>query len=110
MNSPFNDGAGALLRAEFLADDDWLRVDEVCLRLRVERDWLTELVEIGALEPRGGADPSAWLFARRELPRVLAMSRLVSDLGVNLAGAAIIVDLVEERRRLLGRLAALSGG
>jgi hypothetical protein len=34
----------------------------------------------------------------------------VSDLGVNLAGAAIIVDLVEERRRLLGRLAALSGG
>jgi hypothetical protein len=49
------------------------------------------------------------LFPRRELPRVLAMSRLVSDLGVNLPGAAIIMELVEERRRLLARLAALSG-
>jgi hypothetical protein len=32
------------------------------------------------------------------------MTRLVTDLGVNLAGAAIIVELVEERRRLLAQL------
>jgi hypothetical protein len=31
------------------------------------------------------------------------MTRLVSDLGVNLSGAAIILELVEERRRLLAR-------
>lgn len=108
MNSPFGHDSGALLRAEFLADEDWLRIDEICVRLRVDRDWVKELVEIGVLEPCGGADPSAWLFRRRELPRVLAMTRLVSDLGVNLTGAAIIVELVEERRRLLARLTALS--
>ena len=32
------------------------------------------------------------------------MTRLVTDLGVNLTGAAIIVELVEERRRLLAQL------
>lgn len=96
------------LRAELLGDDDWLRVDELCVRLSVEQHWITELVEAGALDPRGGSEPSAWLFPRRELPRVLAITRIVSDLGVNPAGAAIIVELVEERRRLLARLAALS--
>jgi chaperone modulatory protein CbpM len=109
MNEPRNDTTELALRGEFLADDDWLRIDEICVRLSVEQQWIIELVELGALDPRGdGNEPAAWLFSRRELPRVLAMTRLVSDLGVNLTGAAIIVELVEERRRLLGRLAALS--
>jgi len=93
-----------LLRAEFLGDDDWLRIDEICVRLCVERQWVVELVELGALDPLGGDEPATWIFPRRELPRVLAMTRLVTDLGVNLPGAAIIVELVEERRRLLARL------
>ena len=93
-----------ILRAQFLDDDDWLRIDEVCTRLSVERQWLVEMVELGALDPHGGREPSAWEFPRRELPRVLAMTRLVADLGVNLTGAAIILDLVEERRRLLSQL------
>lgn len=108
MNEPRNHNVDMDLCAEFVADDDWLRIDEICVRSSVEQQWIVELVEVGALDPRGGEDPSAWLFSRRELPRVLAMSRLVSDLGVNLTGAAIIVELVEERRRLLARLAALS--
>jgi chaperone modulatory protein CbpM len=109
MNEPHNHDEDLHLRAELVAADDWLRIDEICVRLSVEPQWITELVELGALDPRGGDRPEAWLFPRRELPRVLAMTRLVSDLGVNLTGAAIIVELVEERRRLLGRLAALSG-
>lgn len=108
MNEPRNGWDAGILRAELLADDDWLHIDEMCVRLSVEEHWVIELVELGALDARGGDDPAAWMFSRRELPRVLAMTRLVSDLGVNLTGAAIIVELVEERRRLLGRLAALS--
>jgi chaperone modulatory protein CbpM len=95
--------AGDVLLAQFL-DDDWLHIDEICARLRVEPQWIVEMVELGALDPRGGLDPAAWVFPRSELPRVLAMTRLVTDLGVNLSGAAIIVELVEERRRLLSQL------
>jgi chaperone modulatory protein CbpM len=100
-----NNEAGDVLLAQFLDEDDWLRIDEICARLRVEQQWIVEMVELGALDPRGGVDPAAWVFPRRELPRVLAMTRLVTDLGVNLTGAAIIVQLVEERRRLLSQLA-----
>ena len=92
-----------VLRAQFL-DDDWLCIDELCGRLCVEQQWIVDLVELGALDPCGGREPSDWAFPRRQLPRVLAMTRLVTDLGVNLAGAAIILDLVEERRRLLSQL------
>jgi chaperone modulatory protein CbpM len=92
-----------VLRAQLL-DDDWLRIDELCSRLCVEQQWIVEMVELGALDPSGGHEPSDWAFPRRQLPRVLAMTRLVTDLGVNLAGAAIILDLVEERRRLLSQL------
>jgi chaperone modulatory protein CbpM len=97
-------GDDEVLSAQFLGDDDWLRIEEICRRLHVEQQWIIEMVELGALDPRGGLEPSDWAFPRRQLPRVLAMTRLVSDLGVNLAGAAIIVELVEERRRLLAQL------
>ena len=93
-----------VLRAQFLDDDDWLRIDEICNRLCVEQQWIVEMVELGALDPRGGLEPADWVFPRRQLPRVLAMTRLVTDLGVNLTGAAIIVELVEERRRLQAQL------
>jgi chaperone modulatory protein CbpM len=104
MNSR-NEGPGDVVRAQMLDDDDWLRIDELCVRLHVEQHWIEELVELGALESRpADTDPASWLLPRRELPRVRAMTRLVTDLGVNLVGAAIIVELVEERRRLLTRL------
>ena len=93
-----------VLSAQFFDDDDCLRIDEICSRLRVEQHWIVEMVELGALDPRGGLEPSGWAFPRRQLPRVLAMTRLVTELGVNLTGAAIIVELVEERRRLQAQL------
>jgi chaperone modulatory protein CbpM len=99
-----NDDDDDVQRAQFVADDDCLRIDEICTRLHVEPQWIVELVELGALDPRGGREPGAWIFQRRELPRVLAMTRLVTDLGVNFTGAAIIVELVEERRKLLAQL------
>ncbi len=93
-----------VLRAQFFDDDDCLQIEEICSRLCVEQQWIVDMVEIGALDPRGGLEPSGWAFPRRQLPRVLALTRLVTDLGVNLTGAAIILDLVEERRRLLSQL------
>jgi chaperone modulatory protein CbpM len=93
-----------ILEARLVDDTLSLHVDELCERLHVERQWMVELVELGALEPASGAEPSAWAFSLADLPRVRAMSRLVADLGVNLPGAAIILELVEERRRLLAQL------
>jgi chaperone modulatory protein CbpM len=101
-----NTHPGRVLEAHVLEQASWLHVDEFCARLRVQQQWIVELVELGALEPRG-EQPSGWAFPPSDVPRVRSMSRLVEDLGVNLPGAAIILELVEERRRLLAKLAAL---
>jgi chaperone modulatory protein CbpM len=92
--------------AEMLDESAWYELAEFCAALQAERHWVVELVEIGLLEP-SGAEPDAWRFPARDLPRARATARLVNDLGVNLAGVAIILDLLEERRRLLARIGAM---
>ena len=89
-----------------LDESAWIEVGEFCAWLSVERHWVASLVEAGMLEPRG-ATPDLWSFPARDLARVRATARLVRDLDVNLAGAAVILDLLEERRRLERRLALL---
>jgi len=69
----------------------------------VDRHWVVELVDAGVIEPRGPA-PEAWSFPASALMRARATARLVNDLGVNLAGVALILDLIEERRQLERRL------
>lgn len=93
-----------ILQAHVLDATHVLRVDELCARVHVETRWVVELVELGALEPLHGSAPEEWGFSLGDVPRLRAMARLVEDLGVNLPGAAIILELVEERRRLEAQL------
>jgi len=72
----------------------------------VEPGWVASLVDAGVLEPRG-AGPEAWLFPASDVVRARAVARLLRDLDVNLEGAALILELVEERRRLERRIALL---
>ncbi|HTE41899.1 MAG TPA: chaperone modulator CbpM [Steroidobacteraceae bacterium] len=71
---------------------------------RIEHGQLAILVEIGILEPNG-SEP--WRFEHRDLRRLRSAQRLVRDLGVNLAGAALILDLLDERAELSARIAML---
>jgi chaperone modulatory protein CbpM len=89
-----------------LDESTWIAIGELCAWLQVDRHWVASLVEAGVLEPRGAA-PEGWSFPASDLSRVSAVARLVHDLDVNLAGAAVIVDLLEERRRLERRIALL---
>ncbi len=95
-----------ILEGTPLDESTWIEVGDFCAWLSVERHWVASLVEAGVLEPRG-AVPECWSFAASDLQRVRATARLVHDLDVNLAGVAVILDLLEERRRLTRRLALL---
>jgi chaperone modulatory protein CbpM len=95
-----------ILEGTPLDESTWIEVGDFCAWLRVERHWIASLVEAGVLEPRGAA-PESWSFPASDIARVRAAARLVRDLDVNLAGAAVILDLLEERRRLERRLALL---
>jgi chaperone modulatory protein CbpM len=99
-------GIDRVLEGTPLDESAWIAVGDLCAWLRVEPRWLASLVDAGVLEPRG-AGPEAWLFPASDVLRVRAVARLLRDLEVNLEGAALILELVEERRRLERRIALL---
>jgi len=80
----------APLRAEIL-----LSLHELAVAAGLNAAHLERLVRLGLVEPEAGGSFSAATAAR--LRRML---RLRADLGVNLVGAAIIVDLVQRLERL----------
>jgi len=80
-----------------------LTLQELCHACRVEQAWLLQLVDEGILEPRG-RERSSWRFAGSSLRRVLVVSRLQNDLGINLQGAAMVLDLMQEIETLRARL------
>lgn len=49
------------------------------------------------------------LYSQRDVERLRKIARLTSELGVNLAGAEIIIDLTEKLERLQTQLRELTG-
>jgi chaperone modulatory protein CbpM len=74
----------------------------------VQTEFIVELVEEGVLAP-AGQEPQRWRFTYAHLRRVRVVSRLQRDLGVNLAGAALALQLLEEIETLRARLQVLGG-
>jgi chaperone modulatory protein CbpM len=56
-----------------------------------------------------GQEPERWRFTYAHLRRVRVVSRLERDLGINLAGAALALELLEEIETLRTRLQVLGG-
>jgi chaperone modulatory protein CbpM len=72
---------------------------ELCSSCEVTQEYVIEIVAEGIVEPLGGA-PEQWRFSGVALTRVQRVLRLQRDFGVNLPGAALALDLLEEVERL----------
>lgn len=72
----------------------------------MDAEWLIKLVEEGVLEPLH-TSPDKWRFSGISLQRARRVRRLQSDLGINLAGAALALELLDEIENLRSRLATL---
>lgn len=92
-----------LLSGCILEEDTELTLVELCRACNVHAEMVIELVEEGVLEP-AGSEPSAWIFAGTSLKRARAALRLQADLGVNLAGVALALELLDELENLRTRL------
>lgn len=84
-----------------------LSLGELCRVCRVPAERILELVDEGVAEPCG-RDPRSWRFDGTGLRRVRLALRLERDLGVNVAGAALALELLEELARLRARLRRLN--
>ena len=79
---------------------------ELCRTCQVPAEHILEFVEEGIVEPVG-RDRARWRFERVSVKRVRCAVHLQRDLGVNTAGAALALDLLEELEQLRTRLQQL---
>ncbi|WP_394180519.1 chaperone modulator CbpM [Yoonia maritima] len=78
-------------------------ITELCRHCGVSADWVIELVSEGILDPISG-NQTNYRFQSTCLARVSKAEGLRRDMGINLSGIALVLDLLEERDRLLAAL------
>ena len=87
-------------------ETDWIGAGEICALCRLDLTAIAELAELGVVTPRGTA-PAEWLLPAAALPRLALAGRLMRDLGVNVSGAALAVELLESQQTLERQLKRL---
>ena len=90
-----------------LEEQTGLTLAELCRACAAQTELLVELVEEGVLSPSGEA-PEVWRFTGVHLRHARVAIRLQRDLGVNPAGAALALQLMDELDMLRGQLKAAS--
>ena len=98
----------SLIHGEVLEEGRELTLAQLCRICGVPSEHVLEMVEQGILDPEGG-EPAVWRFRAMSVQRVRCARSLQQDLGVNLAGAALAIDLLEELQHLRQRLRRLGG-
>lgn len=82
-----------------------LTLTEISFACRVREEQIVALVEEGIIEP----EPlqQEWCFRASELRRAHKAIRLQRDLDINLAGVALVLDLLDEVEALRARLGGI---
>ena len=83
-----------------------LTLAELCEASGLHAEAVFGLVEHGVIDPCGGS-PREWRFPADALRRLKTVTRLQDDLHLNLEGAALALELLEEVRALRERVRAL---
>jgi len=83
-----------------------LSLSEVSRACAVHAEMIVELVNEGVLVP-DGREPHRWRFTGAHLRRASVALRLQRDLGINLAGAALALELLDEVDALRAQLRAM---
>ena len=109
MTTPINPYAGGLqLTTLILEEQSELTLADICRACAIDDGVIIEMVEEGVLTP-AGQTPAQWRFSGLHLQHARVAVRLQRDLGVNLQGAALALQLLEEMDLLRARLRGMSG-
>ena len=97
-----------ILNGVLLDEETELSLNEICNACSSSAEWIIELVEEGALEPVESnmhrLQQTQWRFSVDSLQRAHTAIRLQRDLGINTAGIALALDLLDEIEKLESRL------
>ena len=90
-----------------LEEQTELTLADLCRACAADSTLLVELVDEGVLSPIGNA-PEQWRFTGAHMHRARTALTLQRDLGVNLQGAALAIELLEELARVRAQLHRLA--
>ncbi|MDF0535878.1 MerR family transcriptional regulator [Shewanella yunxiaonensis] len=97
-----------LYAADVLDEHYKLTLAQLCRTCHLAPEQVFELVEYGIVEPHGNR-PTHWRFSGIALTRIHRARRLEQDLGLNTAGVALVLDLLDELQQLRARIRRLEG-
>ena len=113
------------LRGIILDEQSVLTLVEISNACAVQTEYIIELVDEGLITPEVSSEvspeisprfspetyePHSWRFTGMHMRLVRIASHLQSDLGVNLAGVGLALQLLDEVEALRTRLKAMGGG
>jgi chaperone modulatory protein CbpM len=87
------------ISAMLLDESVELSLEELCAACRLPEELVMEIVAEGIVEPLG-AERAEWRFSGAAVARIQRVIRLQHDFDVNLPGAALALELLEEIERL----------
>lgn len=92
-----------ILSGCILENETRLSLRQLCDACAVHAEYIIELVDEGFIEP-SGVEKSHWCFSGITIKRVRKAKHLQRDLGINLAGVALAIELMDELEQLRARL------
>jgi chaperone modulatory protein CbpM len=94
-----SNGSSMLLVCEVVEEQVEWTLAQLCHSCGAPEELVVELVACGLLDP-AGRDPQAWRFGGASLGLTRRALRLMEDLGLNAAGAAVAIELLDRIDRL----------
>jgi chaperone modulatory protein CbpM len=85
------------------SQDTPLTLEELCEVCHVPSGFIYDLIEYEIVYPRG-KQQEEWMFDLDDLKRIQTILRLQRDLEVNLSGAIVVLDLLEELEELRAQI------
>ena len=101
-----NENRNDVLQSEIIETRREMSLSDLCQVCTVSSERVVQLVDEGLGEPVG-REPAEWRFSGRSIRRVVVAERLSRDLRLNAAGAALVLDLLDEVKQLRQRLIRL---
>ncbi len=88
-----------------IIEEDKITLEQMCQICGTNADWVFSLVQESIIEPEPFEDElPEWHFSGISLAKARSALRLQNDLGLNLAGVAVVFDLMEELDSLRAQL------
>lgn len=95
-----------ILTGVLITETTTFTMTEICQKYSIPQELLQEMIEQGLFNNQT-AEPEQMTLNLKALQKMESAFRLHRDLGINLPGVALVLDLLEEMDKMRGELDVL---